>query len=52
MLFSENCKQKANFKVDECDECDVLKTVDTIGNCQSIDFTVGVSQHLHKITNL
>ena len=29
-----------------------LKAVDTIGNCQSLAFTVGVSQHMHKITNL
>ena len=29
-----------------------LKTVDTIGNCQRLVFTVGVSQHKHKITNL
>ena len=30
----------------------VLKAVDTIGNCQRLAFTVGVSQHMHKITNL
>ena len=30
----------------------VLKAVDTIGNCQRLAFTVGVSQHVHKITNL
>ena len=29
-----------------------LKAVDTIGNCQILAFTVGVSQHMHKITNL
>ena len=29
-----------------------LKTVDTIGNCQRIAFTVAVSDHMHKITNL
>ena len=29
-----------------------LKTLDTIGNCQRLVFTVGVSQHLHEITNL
>ena len=29
-----------------------LKAVDTIGNCQRLVFTVGVSQHMHKITNL
>ena len=29
-----------------------LKTVDTIGNCQRLAFTVGVSQHMHKITHL
>ena len=30
----------------------VLKAVDTIGNCQRLAFTAGVSQHMHKITNL
>ena len=29
-----------------------LKTVDTIGNCQRPVFSLGVSQHMHKITNL
>ena len=29
-----------------------LKAVDTIGNCQRQAFTVGVPQHMHKITNL
>ena len=29
-----------------------LKAVDTIGNCQRLAFTVDVSQHMHKITNL
>jgi hypothetical protein len=29
-----------------------LKAVDTISNCQRLAFTVGVSQHMHKITNL
>ena len=29
-----------------------LKAVDTIGNCQRLAFTVGVSQHMHKITTL
>ena len=29
-----------------------LKAVDTIGNCQRLACTVGVSQHMHKITNL
>ena len=29
-----------------------LKAVDTIGNCQRLAFTLGVSQHMHKITNL
>ena len=29
-----------------------LKAVDTIGSCQRLAFTVGVSQHMHKITNL
>ena len=30
----------------------MLKTVDTIGNCQRIAFTVDVSQHMHKTTHL
>ena len=30
----------------------VLKAVDTIGNCQRPVFSLGVSQHKHKITNL
>ena len=29
-----------------------LKAVDAVGNCQRLAFTVGVSQHMHKITNL
>ena len=29
-----------------------LKTVDTIGNCQRPVFSLGVSQHMHKITYL
>ena len=29
-----------------------LKAVDTVGNCQRLAFTVGVSQLMHKITNL
>ena len=29
-----------------------LKAADTIGKCQRLAFTVGVSQHMHKITNL
>ena len=29
-----------------------LKAVDTIGNCQKLVFTLGVSHHMHKITNL
>ena len=32
--------------------CAQLKTLDTIGNCQKLAFTVGVPQHMHKITNL
>ena len=28
------------------------KAGDTIVNCQRLAFTVGVSQHMHKITNL
>ena len=30
----------------------VLKTLEAIGNCQRLVFTVGVSQHTHKITNM
>ena len=30
----------------------MLKTVDAIGKCQRLAFTDGVSQHMHKITNL
>ena len=30
--------------------CVPLKTMDTIGNCQRLAFTVGVSQHMHKKT--
>ena len=29
-----------------------LKTLDTIGNCQRPVFSLGVSQHMHKITKL
>ena len=29
-----------------------LKTVDTIGNCQRPVFSLGVSQHMHNMTNL
>ena len=29
-----------------------LKTLDTIGNCQRPVFSLGVSQHMHTITNL
>ena len=29
-----------------------LKPVDTIGNCQRLVFSLAVSQHMHKITNL
>ena len=29
-----------------------LKTVDTIGNCQRPVFSLGISQRMHKITNL
>ena len=29
-----------------------LKTVDTIGSCQTPVFSLAVSQHMHKITNL
>ena len=29
---------------------EIFKAVDTIGYCQRLAFTVGVSQHMHKIT--
>ena len=29
-----------------------LKALDTIGNCQRPVFSLGASQHMHKITNL
>ena len=29
-----------------------LKTLDTIGNCHRPVFSLGVYQHMHKITNL
>ena len=29
----------------------LLKTVDTIGNCQRAVFSLGIYQHMHKITN-
>ena len=29
-----------------------LKTVDNFGNCQRPVFSLGISQHMHKITNL
>ena len=29
-----------------------FKTLDTIGNCQRPAFSLGVFQHMHKITNL
>ena len=32
--------------------CILFKTLDTIGNCQRPVFSLGVSQHMHKITNL
>ena len=34
------------------DETSSLKAMDTIGNCQKLAFTVGISQHMQKITNL
>ena len=39
---------KSNSQLFNCQ----LKAVDTICNCQRLAFTVGVSQHMHKITNL
>ena len=29
-----------------------LKTLETIGNCQRLVFSLGVSQHMHNITDL
>ena len=34
------------------EEKELLKAVDPNGNCQRLAFTVGVSQHMHKITYL
>ena len=34
------------------ERCLNLKTLDTVGNCQRPVFSHGVSQHMHKITNL
>ena len=36
----------------EIDTLQRLKTLDTLGNCQRPVFSLGVSQHMHKITNL
>ena len=33
-------------------KCWRLNAVDTIGNCRNPVFSFGVSQHMHKITNL
>ena len=30
----------------------ILQTLDTIGNCQRPVFSLAISQHMHKITNL
>ena len=35
-----------------CIQSNYLKTVDNIGNCQRPVFSLGVSQPMHKITNL
>ena len=43
-------KQFGEFKFKQCKY--LLKAVDTIGNCQRPVFSLGVSQHMHKITNL
>ena len=48
-LLELNTYEYANHLV--CITC-VLKTVDTIGNCQNPVFSLGVSQHMHKVTNL
>ena len=35
-----------------CPQARHLKTLDTIGNCQRPVFSLGVSQHMHKITSM
>ena len=40
------------FNVDSTRPVTFLKTLDTIGKCQRPVFSLAVSQHMHKITNL
>ena len=44
-IFYQNSLNKGIFVVNL-----LLKTLDTIGNCQRPVFSLGVSQHMHKIT--
>ena len=48
----EKKKKKKRSLVEMCNLDIVLKAVDTTGDCQRIVLTVGVSQHMHNITNL
>ena len=43
---------RLKYKSDHCWVTTNLKTLDTIANCQRLALTVGVSQHMHKITKL
>ena len=55
-LLSGSCSLLSKLYI--CHACyfvtrhNLLKTLDTIGNCQRPVFSLGVSQHMHKITNL
>ena len=51
LIDDDDCDDEL-VKTKETHFKDCLKAVDTIGNCQRLAFTVGVSQHMHKITNL
>ena len=46
-FFYSISKNKNKDKLSIC-----ISPLDTIGNCQKLAFTVGVSQHIHKITSL
>ena len=43
-VLRKNCLYKIYGKI--------LKTLDTIGNCQTPVFSLYLSEHMHKITNL
>ena len=49
-LYTHQYLNKKKRKVEICK--DYLKTLDTIGNRQRPVCSLGVSQHMHKITNL